>query len=158
MDSAIYALGEKEGTAFWFFNTLTLIKATASQTGGAFGLIEQLAPIGVGSPYHVHRAEDESFYILEGEIEFLSEGHRFVKGPGSFVFLPRDIPHGFRVVGKSTSKFLILTNPGGFEGFVAEMGEPASSLILPEPSAPDMEKLIPLAAKYQIEILGPLPD
>ncbi len=158
MELTICALGKEEGPAVWFLNTLSLIKATASQTGGAFGLIEQLAPVGAGSPYHVHRAEDETFYILNGELEFISEGRRFVKGPGAYVFLPRNIPHGFRVVGASPSQFLILTTPGGFEGFVTEMGEPASDLTLPEPSAPKMEKLVALAAKYQLEILGPLPD
>jgi quercetin dioxygenase-like cupin family protein len=121
MALSICALGSEEGPAVWFLNTLSLIKATASQTGGAFGLIEQLAPVGAGSPYHVHRAEDESFYILKGELEFINEGRRFVKGPGAYVFLPRHIPHGFRVVGASTSRFLILTTPGGFEGFVTEM-------------------------------------
>ena len=103
-------------------------------------------------------AEEESFYILEGELEFHSEGRRFVRGPGAYVFLPRDIPHGFRVVGDSTARFLILTTPGGFEGFVTEMGEPAADLRLPEPSAPNMEKLGAIAAKYRIEILGPLPE
>jgi len=65
MALTMYALGKEEGPAVWFLNTLTIVKATASQTGGAFGLIEQLAPVGAGSPYHVHRAEEESFYILE---------------------------------------------------------------------------------------------
>lgn len=68
----------------------------------------------------------------------------------------RFTPHGFRVIGVGTARFLILINPGGFEGFVTEMGEPASALRLPEPSAPGMEKLVALAAKYRIEILGPL--
>jgi quercetin dioxygenase-like cupin family protein len=158
MALTIYALGKEEGPAVWFLNTLTIIKATASQTGGAFGLIEQLAPVGAGSPYHVHRAEEESFYILEGQLEFISEGRRFGGGPGAYVFLPRDIPHGFRVIGATTARFLILTTPGGFEGFATEMGEPASDLRLPEPSAPNMEKLTALAAKYRIEILGPLPE
>lgn len=151
-------LGKDEGPALWFFNALTFVKASASQTGGAFGLIEQLAPVGVESPYHVHRAEEESFYILEGEVEFFSEGRRFVKGAGSFVLLPRDIPHGFRVVGDAPARFLILVTPGGFEEFVNEMGEPASALTIPEPSMPDMEKLMPLAAKYKLEILGPLTE
>jgi len=158
MALTIHTLGKEEGPAVWFLNTLAIVKAAASQTGGAFGLIEQLAPVGAGSPYHVHRAEEETFYILDGELEFFSEGRRFVGGPGAYVFLPRGIPHGFQVVGASTARFLILTTPGGFEGFVTEMGEPATALRLPEPTAPNMEKLAALAAKYRIEILGPLPE
>jgi quercetin dioxygenase-like cupin family protein len=154
----IYGLGKDEGPAFWFLNTLTLVKATAAQTGGAFGLIEQHAPVGAGSPYHVHRAEEESFYVMEGQLEFINGQRRMTCGPGSYVFLPRDTPHGFRVVGASPARFLILTTPGGFEGFVIEMGEPASELRLPEPSPPDMQRLSALASKYRIEILGPLPE
>jgi quercetin dioxygenase-like cupin family protein len=158
MDLSIYTLGRNEGPALWFLNTLTLVKATAKQTGNAFGLIEHLAPVGAGSPYHVHRAEDETFYVLDGELQFISGEQRFTGGPGSFVFLPRNIPHGFRVVGASPARMLILVTPGGFEQFVMEMSEPASTLTLPTPSAPDMEKLMILAGKYRIEILGPLPD
>jgi quercetin dioxygenase-like cupin family protein len=113
MSLAIVALGKEEGSAVWFLNTLAIVKAGSSQTGGAFGLIEQLAPVGSGSPYHVHRAEEESFYIMEGELEFFSEGRRFVRGPGAYVFLPRDIPHGFRVVGTAPARFLILVTRGG---------------------------------------------
>jgi quercetin dioxygenase-like cupin family protein len=154
----IYALGQEEGPAVWFLNTLAIMKATASQTGGAFGLIEQVAPVGTGSPYHVHHAEDETFYILDGELEFISQGRRFRSGAGGYVFLPRDIPHGFRVVGGSPARFLILITPGGFEGFVTAIGEPTSDLRVPEMTTPDMPKLAALAAKYRLEILGPLPE
>ncbi len=158
MDLSIYTLGNHEGPAYWFLNQLAIVKATAKQTGNAFGLIELLALRGPASPYHIHRAEDESFYILDGQLEFVSGDRRVNGGPGSFVFLPRNIPHGFRVVGESPAKCLILTTPGGFEGFVLEMGQPAPSLTLPPPTPPDMAKLTALAAKYRIEILGPLPE
>ena len=49
MDLRIYSLGKDEGQAVWFLNTLTTVKATAEQTNNAFGLIEQLAPVGAGS-------------------------------------------------------------------------------------------------------------
>ena len=117
-----------------------------------------MAPVGAGSPYHVHRAEEETFYVLDGTLEFISGDARRTGGPGSYVFLPRDIPHGFRVIGTSPARLLILTTPAGFDGFVIEAGEPATELTLPPPSAPDMQKLVAIAAKYRIEILGPLPE
>ena len=67
-------------------------------------------------------------------------------------------PHGFRVDGKDPAKLVILATPGGFERFVVEMSEPASTAALPPPRPPDMQKLITVAAKYKIEILGPLPE
>lgn len=157
MDLSLYSLGRDEGPAVWFLNSLVVIKATAKQTGNAFGLFENLVPVGFESPYHVHRAEDETFYVLDGEVEFISGDSLITGGPDSYVFLPRDIPHGFRVAGTAPARVLVLTTPGGFEGFVTEMGEPASSLTLPDPTEPDMDKLMGLATKYQLEILGPLP-
>ena len=152
----LQALGKEEGQALWFLDTLTLVKATGKETGGAFGLIEQLLPAGSGSPYHVHRAEDETFYILEGMATFIS-GDRVLKVTGdSYIFLPRDIPHGFRV--EVQTRLLVLTTPAGFERFVIEMSEPAKKLTLPPAGTPDIQKLVSVAAKYGIEILGPLPE
>jgi hypothetical protein len=54
---------------------------------------------------------------------------------------------------------LVLAMPGnGFVGMMEEMAVPAKERVLPPPTAPDMEKLARLCAKYQIDILGPLPD
>jgi len=79
-------------------------------------------------------------------------------GARSFCVRPRDIPHGFRVDGKDPAKLVILAMPGGFERFVVEVSEPARTAALPPPSQPDMQKLLNVAAKYKIEILGPLPE
>jgi quercetin dioxygenase-like cupin family protein len=152
----LYALHRDEGQAVWFLDTLTLVKATGEQTGGAFGLLEQVLPAGSGSPYHVHHAEDETFYLLEGEVTFISGGHLVKATAGSYIFLPRDIPHGFRV--DAPSRLLILATPAGFEQFVIEASKPAKGLALPPAEPPDMEKLVALAAKYRIDILGPLPE
>jgi quercetin dioxygenase-like cupin family protein len=153
---ALYALAREEGQALWFLNALTHVKATGDQTGGAFGLIEQVIPAGFASPYHVHHVEDETFYILEGEVTFISGDRKIKATAGSYAFLPRDIPHGFKV--DAPARLLILTTPAGFEQFVIEMGEPARDASSPPASPPDMEKLMRLAAKYQLEILGPLPE
>jgi quercetin dioxygenase-like cupin family protein len=153
---AIYALTREEGQALWFLNTRVVVKATGEQTGGAFGLIEQVLPAGFASPYHVHHAEEETFYVLEGEATFISGGRKIKATAGSYVFLPRDIPHGFKV--DAPTRLLILTTPSGFEQFVIEMSEPAADSTTPPTSPPDMGRLMSLAAKYQIEILGPLPE
>ena len=152
-----YMLARKEGSAIWFLGNLTFVKATSEKTRGAYRLIEQVIPVGFASPYHVHRAEDEAFYILEGEVSFVCDRQWLKAGPGAYVFGPRDIPHGFRVEGTAPARILVLTTPGGFERFVVELGEPAKEVGLPPPLPPDMQKLMRLAAKYKIEILGPLP-
>jgi quercetin dioxygenase-like cupin family protein len=152
----LYALQRQEGQAVWFLDTLTLVKATGEQTGGAFGLVEQVLPSGSGSPYHVHHAEDEAFYVLEGEVSFVSGDQWTRATAGSYIFLPRDIPHGFRT--ETPSRVLILTTPAGFEQFLIEAGKPARELALPPAEPPDMGMLIAAAEKYRIDILGPLPE
>jgi glyoxylate utilization-related uncharacterized protein len=119
-------------------------------------------PAGFASPYHMHRNEDESFYVVEGEMTFYVGDERVKAGAGAFVYGPRGIPHGFEVEGTAPARILLQNYPGGFEGFPVEVGEPAKELALPPalPPAepPDMERLMAIAAKYDIEILGPLPS
>lgn len=148
----LYSMAKDEGQAVWAFGAQTFIKATGAQTGGAIGLIEQVAPVGVGSPYHVHHGEDEIFFVLEGELTFVSGDQQFTGTAGSYTFLPRDIPHGFKVTGEHPARFFVLTTPAGFEDFILGMSDPA-----PSTEPPDMNKLMRLAAKHHIEILGPLP-
>ena len=85
---------------------------------------EQLAPRGSGSPLHVHHNEDEWFYVLEGELTIWVDGHDDRGGAGAFVFGPRDVPHTF-VVSSERARFLLVTEPAGFEGFVRALADPA---------------------------------
>ncbi|NTU80454.1 MAG: cupin domain-containing protein [Chloroflexales bacterium] len=95
----------------WFIGILVVMKATSEQTGGAFGLVEQVLPAGFVSPYHVHHAEDEAFYVLEGQITFICGGEKLRGEPGTYVFGPRDIPHGVRVEGPDP-RFVSPATPG----------------------------------------------
>ena len=91
-----YALAREEGETLWFLGVPTRVIATAEQTGGAFGLIEHVIPAGGESPWHVHHAEDEAFYVVEGQMTFLCGEQKVRAGAGTFVYGPREIPHGFR--------------------------------------------------------------
>jgi quercetin dioxygenase-like cupin family protein len=144
-----------EGKAYWSLNHLMTFKATSAETGGAFALMEHLGVPGTGAPPHVHHAEDEFFFILEGEANFLFDGKPIAGKPGTFLFLPRNLEHGFEVVGTAPCRMLVGVTPGGLENFFAEMGEPTSSRTPPPPAPPDIDKLMPLAAKYNYEIHPP---
>lgn len=144
-----------EGQAVWFLGTLMQFKATGEDNGETFSLIEQVLPPGFAPPLHVHHAEDEAFYILDGEIAVVCGEHRWHAGAGTFVYLPKEIPHGFLVEGSQPARLLQFTAPAGLEHFHAEMGEPAQSLTIPPPTPPDLAKMQALAAKYHFEIVGP---
>jgi hypothetical protein len=100
--------------------------------------------------------EDEAMYVLEGEVLFKCGDELFHAGPGSFVFLPRDIPHSYKNGADTPARWLILTMPAGIERFFVEVGTPAlDDGLRPQPLDP--QKLAALAAQYGQEILGPLP-
>lgn len=141
------------------FGMLVTWIATAEQTGGEFILIEELAPRGTATPLHVHPTDDESFYILEGEMTFYLEGGQPIPASaGSFFHIPKGyVPHAFHV-NSETAQFLILTRPA-YEHFIRAAAEPAPSRTLPPPEAPvDMDKVIAAAQANGFEILGPPPS
>jgi len=152
----VFASAPAQGQPIWFLDGLTVIKVSADQSGGSLSVVEDLLPPGRSTPYHLHHKDDETFYLIEGECTFFSGTTRFQGGPGTVVFLPRGIPHGFRA--DTHVRMLIVTAPGGFDRFVVEAGEPAGSLTLPPPRTHDFAKLTAQAARYGIEILGPLPE
>lgn len=140
---------------FRFLGTPTAILASGELTHNAFGLVEHFAAEpGLGSPLHVHSREDESFYIISGEAAFILDGKWQRAGAGAFVYGPRNIPHGFKIIGEKPCHLLILAAPSGFEQFVLDLATPLNA----PPAPPDFEKLGATAARYGIQILGPLPD
>jgi quercetin dioxygenase-like cupin family protein len=145
-----------QGEALWFLGFLTTTKATTESTAGRVAVIEHLGPRGAGSPLHVHRNEDEWFYVIDGELTFWVGGQVIAALAGSFVYGPRDIPHTFTVESEQ-ARFLLVTEPAGLEQFMRALSEPAERLeIPPAPTAPpDMAALVQLAAEYGIEVLGP---
>jgi len=151
-----FALGAEDGEDLWFFGTLVTFKATTEQTGGRFSLLEQLAPRGMATPLHVQPEDDESFYVIEGELTFyLGDGKPIPASAGSFVHLPAGTPHAFQV-DSETARVLNLTTPQ-HESFMRAAGEPARERALPPEGPPDMDKVGAAAQQYGVEILGPPP-
>jgi quercetin dioxygenase-like cupin family protein len=117
-------------------------------SGGRIGMFESRVPPGEGPPAHVHHNEDEVIHVLEGQYEFWLDGTTRRVGPGHAMFLPRDVPHTFRVLGSTPGRSIGTVTPGGFESFFGEVA--ARDLRIPR----DMDALAALAARYRIEFLG----
>jgi mannose-6-phosphate isomerase-like protein (cupin superfamily) len=155
-DVTPYALDAGEGTAHWFFGSLVTLKAGPDKTDGRFGLTEFVNPPGFASPLHVHHDEHEAFYVLEGRAEVHCGNDSFTVGPGSFVLLPRGIPHWHHVGDETPLRCLVLTT-GQFDQYVAACGEPARTPELPPPAPPDPARISAAGERFGIDVLGPPP-
>jgi mannose-6-phosphate isomerase-like protein (cupin superfamily) len=116
----LFALGPDAGERLAFGDVTILVRASAEATGGAFSLFEELPPM-VDTPRHVHEREDEVFYVLEGEHVIEVGDEEFAVGPGGVVFAPRSVPHAQRRVVPGEGRLLVLTAPGGLDGFFREL-------------------------------------
>ena len=155
--SSGYLLASGQGDSYWFFNALATLKAGGADSAGAFTLMEFTIPPNFGPPPHIHHHEDEGFYLLEGESTVTCGDNTWTAGPGSFVMLPKGIPHSFMTWAAGPVRLLQITSPAQFEQYAAEMGEPAQQTTLPEPRPIDPQRVMEIGSKYGIEFLPP-PD
>jgi quercetin dioxygenase-like cupin family protein len=146
-------------TAIWFLDALSQVRLSGEQTGGAFSVRDNLGRRGHASPVHVHDRDDETFFVLDGELRVLVGQEEHAAGPGTVAVLPRRLRHAY-VVTSATARFLTLHTPSGFEQFAAEVGQPAQALTLPPGPAgpPDLAALTRAAARHGITILAPPPQ
>jgi quercetin dioxygenase-like cupin family protein len=152
LDAAAVRSGE--GEARWWFGQLAEIKATAADTGGQFTIVEVTCATGFEAPLHVHHREDEAFWILDGQVTLYVGEEEIEARAGDYAFGPRDIPHRY-TVGDAGCRMLFICTPGGFEGLVRDMSEPAASRVVPPPAEqpPDMERIQAIANKHGCELL-----
>jgi mannose-6-phosphate isomerase-like protein (cupin superfamily) len=147
--------GADDGEVLWFRENRMIIKLTAADTHGAYGLVEAWAPAGSGPPLHVHRREEETFWVLSGRLRIRCGDHEFLARAGETALLPRDLPHAFVVEGDEPAHLLTVFTPGGGEQFFALAGRPAGGPGLPPPSPPDIPALQRAGSGLGVEILGP---
>jgi quercetin dioxygenase-like cupin family protein len=150
-----FVLAADEGQPFWFLNCLAINKINSDDSGGLLTIADHRMPAGFAPPPHIHQAGDEAFLVMAGELDGFCGEQAWRAGPGSLVYLPHGIPHGFTVSGTGPGRIIVVVTPGGFDQFVAAAGEPAGDLRLPEPAAPDPVRITQLAAAHGIQILPP---
>lgn len=89
-------------------------------------------PAGFSPPRHIHTREDEVFLILEGEVWFDLDGEQRLTGPGAAVYMPRGVPHTFRVK-SPVARMLGVMTPGAFEQLFRNLSAPARARTMPTP-------------------------
>jgi quercetin dioxygenase-like cupin family protein len=115
-------------------------------SNGALAALEAVNGPGEGPPLHVHTREDETVYVLEGDFRWKLGDELSETGPGSFVFIPKGLPHTWEVMGDRPGRVLITFAPAGMEGFFDRL----SSM-----SEFDLEEFRAAAAEHAMEVVGP---
>jgi quercetin dioxygenase-like cupin family protein len=116
---------------------------TGTETGGAYFAMEALVPPGGGPPPHIHRNEDETFYVVEGHVEILLGDDVVTAGAGDFVNVPRGEVHRFHNAGDTTMRMILTFTPAGIEKFFEETLERAL-----DPTQPPPDNVDEVAARY----------
>lgn len=126
----------------------TRILLDGKQTHGAFALVEVSGQPGESIPPHVHTREEETFHVMEGELEIRCGGHTTVLRTGDTFFAPRNIPHSPKFIGSRPGRVLVTITPAGFERFFRDLdSESASAPMTPQKAAE-------LLAKYGCTFVG----
>jgi quercetin dioxygenase-like cupin family protein len=150
------SLATHNGTEpLWFIDNLVFVRAGGEQTGGRYCVVEISGRQGDMPPLHVHHDEDETFYVLDGELRVFVGDAELTLAAGDCAVAPRGVPHVYRVESEG-ARWLAIGNGGGFEDFVRAVSEPAPASELPPAGRhADPGALAEAAAARGIEILGP---
>lgn len=132
------------------------ILVPGEQTGGALAMWESRQKPGGEPPLHIHHSNDETFYVLEGQVRFFAGGKVHDAVAGEAVCVPRGTPHTFRIK-SGTARMVTVCTPSGFEEWFRQMGEPAQSFELPAqvvpPAESDYAKMAALSRQLDTELI-----
>jgi quercetin dioxygenase-like cupin family protein len=122
-----------------------IVKIMPAENGGSYLQFESSHAPGTHVPAHSHREEDEAFYVLSGQYEFLIGETRFTATTGAFAFAPRGTVHGWTYTGQEAGRLLITVTPGTYhEGLLREV----ATLTEQRGRPPEMPEVAKLALKY----------
>ncbi len=139
--------------SLWVLGSLYTFKTRGRETGGAYAVVEATVSPGKGPPPHIHHAEDECFYVLEGDFAFLVEDRTITGGPGTFLRVPKGTLHTFANAGDRPGRVLLVVAPAGLDEFWERVGLPAGDGVTPPVPEPGMmARVLALAPTYHLEI------
>lgn len=152
-------IADKSGKALSIAGGSYRIVATGAETDGAYGIIEMLVPPGGGPGPHAHPDFEETFHVLEGEVEFHSEAGKAVVHKGDFIRIPKGgVVHGFKNRSEQLAHLWCVVIPAGLETFFLEVGKPSEfgTFEAPQPMTPElMVKLKAIGEKYGQQFFPP---
>jgi quercetin dioxygenase-like cupin family protein len=131
----------------------TFVKVSAADTGGQYTLMEDNLKANFALGLHLHRSHAETFYVLEGSVDFYIDGDWMTAEPGTCLHVPPGIEHACIMAdGCDAARMLMIFQPAGFDLFLAELAQ------MDEADFADKAKMAALNAKYDIVNIGPVPE
>jgi quercetin dioxygenase-like cupin family protein len=116
-------------------------------------MFEWTIPAGFSTGLHVHRVQEETFYVLEGECAWEVGGERVSAKPGAYLFLPPGVPHNIANVSDKPARVLMTVSPPGHEHYFEELAD-----IVKRGGAADPAKIADLRARYDTDQLSALKE
>ncbi|HEY7121411.1 MAG TPA: quercetin 2,3-dioxygenase [Solirubrobacterales bacterium] len=144
-DGRLVAAGDGERVRSPLGGDITFI-VRGEQSDGELAAMEAVNAVGEGPPLHLHGREHETIYVLEGEFRWKLGDEVRVAGPGSFVFIPRGVPHTWQVIGDRPGRMLVTFSPAGMEGFFEQLSSMTEF---------DLDTFRAAAAEHGMEVVGP---
>jgi mannose-6-phosphate isomerase-like protein (cupin superfamily) len=126
-----------------------ILKAVSTDTDGAYTFIEVIDEPQAGPPLHLHRREDESFYILEGTFAFQIGDCTLTATAGWFMTAPKGTAHAYKNIGSTPARMLTLFVPAGIENFFEDLSKLTAAGTL------DIDHIVAVSAKQGIEVVSP---
>ena len=139
----------KAGDVYRVFTNTVTIKVAGADNGGALAMFVEDVPPKIGVPMHVHRGAAETLFVLKGQFKVSVAGGIRDLGASDGVYLPAHVPHAYKNIGDQTGQLLFTIYPSGLDSFFEEISKSGLD------PATELSAINRIAAKYQLEIVGP---
>lgn len=144
---------------YHLLGNLLTFHAFPSETGDRCTIVEIKTAPGAGAPPNHHAGEDESFFVLDGEFEFLLNDQTVRATSGDFVKVPDGAVHAFTCVGEAPGRLLCVNAPGAMhDTFFTQAGDamPDGTTEIPAPDGPpDIPAILAVAEQAGMTLLVP---
>ena len=128
---------------------------TGEQTAGQFCLLENKSGGNTRTPIHVHANDDETVYVIEGELTAVVDGRPRRLAAGESIFLPRGIPHQLVNMSGNPNRYILIGTPALFDRFVEEAGrELRPDEVVRPPTPAEIERLREASPRFGITLLS----
>jgi mannose-6-phosphate isomerase-like protein (cupin superfamily) len=158
MSGEIGSMRDSEPREFVLAGVVMKRLVSGEQTNGLFCLFENRSDGQTKTPIHVHANDDETIYVVEGQLTAVVDGEARTLSPGESIFLKRGIPHQLMNPGNQPARYILIGTPSVFERFLAEAGhELRKDEVVGPPTPADMERLKVAAPRFGITLLHDWP-